>query len=29
MIFVKGTLIGGADDLQALVDKAELMEMLK
>ena len=29
MIFVKGTLIGGAQDLQALVDKAELMDMLK
>ncbi len=29
MIFVKGTLIGGANDLHALVDKAELMEMLK
>lgn len=29
MIFVKGTLVGGADDLQALVDKAELKEMLK
>jgi len=29
MIFVKGTLIGGASDLQALADSGELAKMLK
>lgn len=29
MIFVKGTLVGGADDLQRLVDTGELAAMLK
>lgn len=29
MIFVKGTLIGGASDLQALVDSGELTKMLE
>ena len=28
MIFVKGVLVGGADDLQALVDSGELGQML-
>lgn len=29
MVFVKGTLIGGADNLQALIDSGELAGMLK
>lgn len=29
MIFVKGTLIGGADDLQKLADSGELTQMLE
>jgi monothiol glutaredoxin len=28
MVFVKGTLIGGASDLQALIDNGELKKML-
>lgn len=28
MVFVKGTLIGGASDLQALIDKGELTGMM-
>jgi glutaredoxin-related protein len=28
MVFVKGTLIGGANDLQALIDSGELKTML-
>ena len=28
MVFVKGTLIGGASDLQALIDSGELKKML-
>jgi monothiol glutaredoxin len=28
MVFVKGTLVGGASDLQALIDKGELKAML-
>jgi monothiol glutaredoxin len=29
MVFVKGTLVGGAADLQALIDSGEFREMLK
>ena len=28
MVFVKGTLVGGANDLQALIDSGELKKML-
>jgi monothiol glutaredoxin len=28
MVFVKGTLVGGASELQALIDKGELKGML-
>jgi glutaredoxin-related protein len=28
MVFVKGTLVGGADDLAALIDQGELQRML-
>ena len=28
MVFVKGTLVGGASDLQALIDSGELKQML-
>jgi len=28
MVFIKGTLVGGADDLQKLIDSGELQEML-
>jgi monothiol glutaredoxin len=28
MVFVKGTLVGGANDLQALIDRGELKKML-
>lgn len=28
MVFVKGTLVGGADDLQALIDNGQLHKML-
>jgi monothiol glutaredoxin len=29
MVFVKGTLVGGANDLQALIDNGELKKMLQ
>jgi monothiol glutaredoxin len=29
MVFVKGTLVGGANDLQALIDNGELNKMLQ
>jgi glutaredoxin-related protein len=28
MVFVRGTLVGGADDIRALIDSGELRRML-